>query len=160
MGKIEDIKKALFLALMIVALAVSIIMSSSAAESQSTSSPVEISQKCPKSRSGSSDKCPLPITVRRGSFGALIDDRLTEAPQVRYYSLHAKRGQRLTITFAGSGALRGGITFPAGGGDGPFYGDGNTIELPLTGNYIIYVGQNTMSGEPWVGTFSIALIIK
>jgi hypothetical protein len=158
-AKLDNFKKA-SLVLTIVSLIISTVTSSEASELQYSLPLVKTEQKCSKSRLGSSDKCPLPITVRRGSFSALIDDCLTEAPQVRYYSLQAKRGQRLTITFAGSGALRGGITFPGGGGDGPFYGDGNTIELPQTGNYIIYLGQNTMSGEPWVGSFSIAIIIK
>lgn len=153
-------KKAFCLVLALLPLTISKVTSSAAGDSQYSLLPIKNKQTCPKSQLGVSDRCPLPITIKRNSFGALIDDRLTKAPEVRYYSLQAKRGQRLTLSFAGAGALRGGITFPDGGGDGPFYGDGNTIELPQTGNYIIYVGQNTMSGEPWVGTVSIAIIIK
>ena len=86
--------------------------------------------------------------------------RLTVAPQQKYYALRMRAGQRLTITFAGAGAMRGGINFPGGSGDGPFSGEGNTITLPTSGDYILYLGQNTMAGEPWVGGYSLGVMVR
>lgn len=117
-------------------------------------------QTCSSVQRGTSQNCPLPLSFSQGSYGALINDRLNATPQTRYYSLSAKQGQRLILSFAGAGALRAGITFPNGGGDGPFSGEGNIIELPSTGTYVIYIGQNTMSGQPWHGNFTLAVIIK
>ncbi|ACK71856.1 hypothetical protein PCC7424_3463 [Gloeothece citriformis PCC 7424] len=119
-----------------------------------------IAQNCPNAQRGTSQNCPLPINFSQGSYGALINDHLSATPQMRYYSLSARSGQRLTLSFAGAGPLRAGITFPNNSGDGPFSGDGNTIELPQTGTYIIYIGQNTMSGQPWRGNFTMAVIVK
>ncbi|WP_013323610.1 hypothetical protein [Gloeothece verrucosa] len=122
--------------------------------------PIEYAQACTTAQRGSSQSCPQPITFAQGAYGALVNDRLSSSPQTRYYSLAATGGQRLTLTFAGAGPLRAGITFPGGGGDGPFDGEGNTIELPRSGTYIIYISQNTMAGQPWRGGFSLALIVR
>lgn len=120
----------------------------------------EISQNCTKAQRGTTSNCPLPISFSQGSYGALVNDYLNASPEIRYYSLAANAGQRLTLSFTGAGALRAGITFPNGSGDGPFSGEGNTIELPSTGTYIIYIGQNTMSGEAWRGNFTMAILVK
>ena len=56
--------------------------------------------------------------------------------------------------------MRGGINFPGGSGDGPFSGEGNTITLPTSGDYILYLGQNTMAGEPWVGGYSLGVMVR
>lgn len=109
---------------------------------------------------GSSASCPIRISLLRGTYGTTVHGRLTLAPQQKYYALRARAGQRLTITFAGFGVMRGGINFPGGGGDGPFDGDGNTIDLPTTGDYILYLGQNTMAGEPWTGGYSLGVMIR
>jgi hypothetical protein len=117
-------------------------------------------QRCRIVDLGAFQNCPIPLRFESGAYGTLVNDQLKRIPGTRYYSLKARAGQRLTLTFAGKGALRAGLTFPNGGGDGPFSGEGNTIKLPQTGTYIIYVGQNTMSGEPWRGPFSLAVIVK
>ena len=109
---------------------------------------------------GSSASCPIRISLLRGTYGTTVHGRLTFAPQQKYYALRARAGQLLTITFAGYGAMRGGINFPGGGGDGPFSGEGSTIDLPVTGDYILYLGQNTMAGEPWTGGYSLGVMIR
>ena len=119
-----------------------------------------LTQSCPIAKQGTSKNCPIPLRFEPNAYGVLINDQLKLTPEIRYYSLKARTGQRLTLTFAGKGALRAGITFPNGSGDGPFSGEGNTVVLPQMGTYIIYIGQNTMSGDPWRGTFSLALIVK
>ena len=117
-------------------------------------------KSCSSSKRGSSEACPLPLRFETGAYGVLVTDRLNVIPQTRYYSLKAKAGQRLTLTFAGAGDLRAGITFPGESGDGPFSGEGNAIALPTAGTYILYISQNTMSGQPWKGTFSLAAIVR
>ena len=117
-------------------------------------------QRCRIVDLGAFQDCPIPLRFEPGAYGVLVNDQLKRIPEIRYYSLKARAGQRLTLTFAGKGGLRAGITFPNGSGDGPFSGNGNTIELHQTGTYIIYIGQNTMSGEPWKGLFSLAVIVK
>ncbi len=109
---------------------------------------------------GSSATCPIRISLLRGTYGTTVHGRLTLAPQQKYYALRARAGQWLTITFAGFGTMRGGINFPGGGGEGPFDGEGNTLELPATGDYILYLGQNTMAGEPWTGGYSLGVMIR
>lgn len=115
---------------------------------------------CTDTTRGTSENCPRPVKIAPGFYGTSIDDRLNAVPGTRYYSLKARAGQRLTLSFAGDGPLRAGISFPGGGGDGPFDGGGNTIALTVTGTYIVYIGQNTMAGEPWRGRFSIAFIVR
>jgi hypothetical protein len=119
-----------------------------------------LAQGCTAANRGTSSNCPFALRFQPGAYGALINDQLTATPQIRYYALDARAGQRLTLIFAGAGGLRAGITFPGGSGDGPFTGEGNTIELPRTGKYILYIGQNTMSGQPWRGNFSLAVMVK
>ena len=109
---------------------------------------------------GSSAACPIRISLLRGTYGTTVHGRLTVAPQQKYYALRMRAGQRLTITFAGAGAMRGGINFPGGSGDGPFGGEGNTITLPTSGDYIWYLGQNTMACEPWVGGYSLGVMVR
>ena len=119
-----------------------------------------LTQSCRIAKQGTSKNCPIPLRFEPNAYGALINDQLKLTPELRYYLLKARTGQRLTLTFAGKGALRAGITFPNGNGDGPFSGEGNTVALPQTGTYIIYIGQNTMSGNPWRGSFSLAVMVK
>ena len=119
-----------------------------------------LTQRCRIVDLGAFQNCPMPLRFEPRAYGALVNDQLKQIPDTRYYALKARAGQRLTLTFAGKGALRAGLTFPNGSGDGPFSGEGNTLELPQAGTYIIYIGQNTMSGEPWRGPFSLAVIMK
>ncbi len=111
-------------------------------------------------RPGTSEVCPIALRFARGSYGVMIDGVLTRIPDMRYYSIAARAGQQMTISFVGLAALRAGITFPGGGGDGPFGGEGNTITLPNTGTYIIYIGQNTMAGDPWRGGFTLSVLVR
>lgn len=111
-------------------------------------------------RAGTSETCPIPLRFARGSYGVLVDGVLTLTPDHRYYSIAARAGQHMTISFVGLGALRAGIIFPGGSGDGPFGGEGNTITLPSTGTYIIYIGQNTMAGDPWRGGFTLSVLVR
>lgn len=106
------------------------------------------------------ERCPSVMQFRRGYYGSLVNGRFSQPGETRYYLLNARAGQRLTLMFTGVGAMRAGITFPNGGGDGPFSGKGNTVELPVSGDYIIYVSQNTMAGEPWAGNFTLAVLVK
>ena len=117
-------------------------------------------QRCRLVDLGAFQNCPMPLHFEPGAYGTLVNDQLRHTPETRYYALKARAGQRLTLSFLGKGALRAGLTFHNGSGDGPFSGEGNTLELPQTGTYIIYIGQNTMSGEPWRGPFSLAVIMK
>ncbi len=111
-------------------------------------------------RAGASAACPIPLRFARGSYGAMANGVLTGTPDTRYYSIAARAGQQMTVSFVGLGPLRAGITFPDGNGDGPFDGSGNVIALPSTGVYIIYIGQNTMAGEPWRGGFTLSVLIR
>jgi hypothetical protein len=119
-----------------------------------------LAQGCTAANRGTSPNCPFALRFQPGAYGTLINDQLTATPQIRYYALDARAGQRLTLIFAGAGGLRAGITFPGGNGDGPFTGEGNTIELPQTGKYVLYIGQNTMSSQPWRGSFSLAVMVR
>ncbi len=109
---------------------------------------------------GSSAACPIRISLARGTYGTTVHGRLTQVPQQKFYAFRARAGQSLTIAFAGAGAMRGGINFPGGSGDGPFNGDGVTIALPTSGDYIIYLGQNTMAGEIWTGGYSLGVMVR
>jgi hypothetical protein len=119
-----------------------------------------LTQHCRNIDLGTVQSCPMPLRFQRGAYGALVNDQLKLTPETRYYAFKARAGQRLTLSFVGKGALRAGLLFPNGSGDGPFGGEGSIIELPQTGTFIIYIGQNTMSGEPWQGAFSLAVLIK
>lgn len=113
-----------------------------------------------RGRWGLVESCPLPLRFARGSYGTLVNGTLTRIPDQRYYSMKARAGQFLTLSFTGIGPMRGGITFPGSGGDGPFDGSGNTIALPTTGTYVIYLGQNTMAGDVWRGPFTLAVLVR
>ena len=117
-------------------------------------------QRCRLVDLGAFQNCPMPLHFEPGAYGTLVNDQLRNTPETRYYALKARAGQRLNLSFLGKGALRAGLTFPNSSGEGPFSGEGSTIELPQTGTYIIYIGQNTMSGEPWQETFSLAVLVK
>jgi hypothetical protein len=111
-------------------------------------------------RPGTSQSCPIHLRFTRGSYGVMVDGVLTRTPDARYYSIAARAGQHMIITFTGLGAMRGGIVYPGGGGDGPFDGQGTVITLPSNGTYIIYLGQNTMAGEPWRGGFTLSVLVR
>lgn len=114
---------------------------------------------CPRGV-GTDASCPLRIRFAAGAFGALVSGRLTRAPDQRFYVIKARAGQKMYLSFLGDGYLRGGITYPDGGGDGPFVSGQTTIELPKTGDYIIYLGQHTMASEPWTGRFTLSVMVQ
>lgn len=109
---------------------------------------------------GTDASCPIRVQFAAGTYGTTVHGRLTLAPDQRYYVVRARAGQRMILSFVGAGAMRGGISFPDGSGDGPFYGEGDVIILPTTGDYIVYVGQNTMAGPIWTGRFSLSMLIR
>ena len=114
---------------------------------------------CPRGP-GTDASCPIRVQFAAGTYGTTVHGRLTLAPDQRYYVVRARAGQRMILSFVGAGAMRGGISFPDGSGDGPFNGEGDAITLPTTGDYIIYVGQNTMAGSIWTGRFSLSILIR
>jgi hypothetical protein len=109
---------------------------------------------------GTSEACPIPLRFVRGSYGAMTDGVLRYTPETRYYAVTARAGQRMTITFVGLGAMRAGLLYPNGSGQGPFGGEGGTITLPSNGTYIIYLSQNTMAGDPWRGGFTLSVLVR
>ena len=80
--------------------------------------------------------------------------------QARYYVIHARAGQKMYLAFLGRGHLRGGITYPNGSGDGPFVSGQTVLDLPQTGDYIIYLGQHTMADEAWTGRFTLSVMVQ
>ncbi|HQV70716.1 MAG TPA: hypothetical protein PL074_11040 [Thermoflexales bacterium] len=114
---------------------------------------------CPRGL-GTDASCPIRIRFAAGAFGALVNGRLTRTPDQRFYVVKARAGQKMYLSFLGDGYMRGGITYPNGGGDGPFVSGQTTIELPKTGDYIIYLGQHTMASEPWTGRFTLSVMVQ
>ncbi len=114
---------------------------------------------CPRGP-GTDASCPIRVQFAAGTYGTTVHGRLTLAPDHRYYVVRARAGQRMILSFVGAGAMRGGVSFPDGSGDGPFNGEGDVIILPATGDYIVYVGQNTMAGPIWTGRFSLSILIR
>lgn len=111
-------------------------------------------------RLGKTQDCPIPLRFTRGSYGVMVNGVFTREPDTRYYSVAARAGQLMTLSFHGAGPMRGGVTFPRSGGDGPFNGQGDTIRLPRNGVYIVYVGQNTMAGNPWRGGYTLSVMVR
>ena len=64
----------------------------------------------------------------------------------------------MIITFTGAGPMRGQVQC-VGGGDGPYYGTGNTFSIPATGECQITVGANTMA-DNWTGGFTLAILVN
>lgn len=114
---------------------------------------------CPRG-AGTEETCPIRIRFAAGAYGALVNGTLTHAPDVRYYVINARAGQKMYLTFLGKGYMRGGIKYPNGSGDGPFVSGQTVIDLPQTGNYIIYLGQHTMASEPWTGKFTLSVMVQ
>ena len=106
-----------------------------------------------------SQTCPIRLRFARGTYGVLANGSLPSTPTQRYYVINARKGQPMFISFAGAGPMRGGIKFPGGGGDGPYNGVGTLYSLPASGDYVIYVGPNTMAGNPWSGRFTLSVVI-
>ena len=93
-----------------------------------------------------------------GSYGALGNGRATLSEPQQTFTFNAKAGQTLTITFTGAGPMRGQVQC-IGGGDGPYYGGGDSFKVPATGECRISVGANTMA-ETWTGGFTLAVLAK
>lgn len=114
---------------------------------------------CPRG-AGIQETCPIRIRFAAGAYGALVNGTLTRTPDVRYYVINARAGQKMYLTFLGKGYMRGGITYPNGSGDGPFVSGQTVIDLPQTGDYILYLGQHTMASEPWTGKFTLSVMVQ
>ena len=39
-------------------------------------------------------------------------------------------------------------------------GRGQLIDLPQTGDYILYLGQHTMADEAWTGKFTLSVMVQ
>jgi hypothetical protein len=107
---------------------------------------------------GASPLCPNPIFFRPGATSKRVYGRLFNINDKRYFTLHARAGQHMTVRITGAGPTRGLVTFPLGGTDG---GPGGLIfdgTLPSTGNYLITVSESSM-GTQWVGDFHIDITI-
>jgi hypothetical protein len=70
---------------------------------------------CTDAARGSSKNCPRPVKIAPGFYGTSLDDRLTATSETRYYSINARAGQQLILSFAGDGPARG-YLFRAGTG--------------------------------------------
>ena len=100
---------------------------------------------------------PIPIKFTPGSYGAVVNGKVTTAAPLTTYSLKVKAGQVLIVTFTGGGPMRGSVSCPGGVGDGPWYGTGNTITATTAGVCTITVGANTMAAD-WTGGFTMAVL--
>jgi hypothetical protein len=52
-----------------------------------------------------------------------------------------------------------GITLPDGSMDGPFWNE-ITYDLPLKGDYLLFIHENQMAGDPWEGDFEVTLSLE
>ncbi len=81
---------------------------------------------CPRGP-GTDASCPIRVQFAAGTYGTTVHGRLTLAPDHRYYVVRARAGQRMILSFVGAGAMRGGVSFPDGSGDGPFNSEADAI---------------------------------
>ncbi len=93
-----------------------------------------------------------------GSYGVMANGHVTASEPQQVYTFDANAGQTMIITFTGAGPMRGQVQCQ-GGGDGPYYGTGNTFSIPATGECRITVGANTMA-ENWTGGFTVAILVN
>ena len=93
-----------------------------------------------------------------GSYGMTVNGQVAPADPIQGYLLNVSAGQTIIVTFTGAGAMRGSISGQGTGG-GPYYGSGDSFAVPTNGMYTIYVGANTMAGEPWEGGFTLAVLV-
>jgi len=79
------------------------------------------------------------------------------------YVLEVSKGQKLNASVkpkTGEGNIRiGQIIDPSGKADGPF-GDQMTYKLNQSGDWILIINENMMSGEPWTGEYFLTIEIK
>jgi hypothetical protein len=97
-----------------------------------------------------------PLHFATGSYGALGNGRATLTEPRQTFTFNANAGQTLIITFTGAGPMRGEVQC-VGGGDGPYYGGGDSFNVPATGECRITVGANPMA-EQWTGGFTLAVL--
>jgi hypothetical protein len=101
---------------------------------------------------------PTRIEFARGSYGAVAQGHVTlEAPQ-HAFTVDVRAGQTMIITFTGAGTMRGSVSGPGEGGDGPYYGTGDSYLVPADGLATISAGANTMA-EDWTGGFTLAVLV-
>jgi hypothetical protein len=101
---------------------------------------------------------PIPLHFPPGSYGVTANGHVSVSEPLQVYALDANGGQQMIITFVGAGPMRGSVQC-LGGGDGPYYGAGNTFTIPATGECQITVGANTMA-ENWTGGFTLAVLVR
>lgn len=98
------------------------------------------------------------LHIAPGSYGVLVNGTVTTRVFQRAYTLNARAGQVLILSFTGNGPMRGSIACQ-GGGDGPYYGGGDSFTVPASGLCTINVGANTMA-EDWTGGFTMSLLVS
>ena len=101
---------------------------------------------------------PIRLHFAPGSYGVMANGRVTASEPHQVYTFDANAGQTMIITFTGAGPMRGQVQC-LGGGDGPYYGTGNTFSIPGTGECQIIVGANTMA-DNWTGGFTLAILVN
>jgi hypothetical protein len=101
---------------------------------------------------------PIRLHFAPGSYGVMANGRVTASEPYQVYTFDANAGQTMIITFTGAGPMRGQVQC-LGGGDGPYYGTGNTFSIPGTGECQITVGANTMA-DNWTGGFTLAILVN
>jgi hypothetical protein len=101
---------------------------------------------------------PIPLNFALGSYGVMANGHVTPGEPLQTYTFNANAGQQMIVTFVGAGPMRGQVQC-LGGGDGPYYGAGNTFTIPATGLCQVIVGANTMA-ETWTGGFTLAVLVR
>jgi nucleoside recognition membrane protein YjiH len=101
-------------------------------------------------------ECPIPLRFPRGAYGISVHGTMRRNTDQRFYTVAARAGQRMTISFLGAGRMRGNITFPEGGYES-FNGEGDTVQLRSNGVYRISLAQ---AGASWRGSYTLSVMVR
>ncbi len=101
---------------------------------------------------------PTPIAFHAGSYGAIAQGHVTLDTPQQAFTVAVRAGQTMIITFTGAGTMRGSVSGPGSGGDGPYYGGGDSYLVPADGLATVSAGANTMA-ENWTGGFTLAVLV-
>ena len=105
-----------------------------------------------------SSACPIRITFAPGAYSGQAHSQLSGMTSVKWFVVHARRGQVMVVVVEGAGPTRGTVYGPNGTSNGQPGGRVFDGVLSATGDYRIRVSESPM-GSAWSGRVDVVALI-
>ena len=103
-------------------------------------------------------ECPIRIAFAPGAYSGQVEGQLTGIDSHEWFVIDASAGQTMIVIVEGAGATRGIVHFSDGTMDGQPGGRIFDGQLPVSGDSLIEVTEDSMA-DAWSGPVDVVAVI-